>query len=973
MPGKKEKKQNKKNKSLSHIGTALFPRAMFAAVPRSPEPPKPPTPTGSRPPSALSTAIMDATFVGRAIASPSPNSTLRTTGELSRRVEGPEEAEFQRTVENTSMAHSSMYDYGDSEDEDDDDEDLDIMGTSRNHTSMDYDDPGYARVGDIQDMLAENKRGTISNRARLDTPPMSDDEVNSPMTTDRSGTTSNRLLQDSSELPGTSTKSLSAGHSAQVKGQIEEDPQEDEVDGRKQSGKKKAKKKGKEKKKKKAGKAADTEDDIEALYAQPMKKPVERELSNHSNSSSLTRVTSPTADDFSDLISPPPPWKKNVQSPGREVKDVLSGRSKTSGRTQELVQEPVIQQVKATNIHHAPPTSIHDDDMYSHIDRSQALGSLMEDRLQRTNARLEQELELVKQERDELQGSLEQRTRQLMEERGRSSAQQQQTSQGTSAIRAELRRTTAQNADLQAQVTDLTSMCQRQRDEKRSLQEANKKLRAENQAMLETAEKTNDQEDGVYIKQLKEQAERVIEENEELKNVVHKLNIHLSRYQAKYSSPQKGDPPGLPSRGSTPRWLTDTKYLSPLIAAYEEQLMEKEAEIEANLEDIQELRRNTEEVIRENQRLHTKRLSGGGGGGRRDAALHQSESWLSEMEEQARLVLEENQVVLEQVDLQQRKLQDQQRKHTQETIRLTKQLAALESERSSLEGDLSELQMKYGALKDQHEKTIKERESQMPVEEHMNAVAEYKRSMQDLRRQNEAETETTLSKLTSVEAEKTGVVMRLTSVQAENSQLKGEILALNKANKRLQHQMSLVERELEHSQTRELAANQHLNRVLEIAEQTAAERDSYKKMAKAQSQEKERAVNKMMAGNVAIGRMEEKLRMYKLRAESKVEDVLSQMKDQDELHTSRLTQYDREMKHLSHLVREKQDALDSITADKQKVEEHLEVVWQSAAQDNKRLKAKLARSLRSSSAVDSNLLPFGSDSDNRGLLSSESD
>ena len=54
----------------SHIGTALFPRAIFAAVPRSPEPPQParaPTPTQNRPPSALSTAIMDATMIGGAV------------------------------------------------------------------------------------------------------------------------------------------------------------------------------------------------------------------------------------------------------------------------------------------------------------------------------------------------------------------------------------------------------------------------------------------------------------------------------------------------------------------------------------------------------------------------------------------------------------------------------------------------------------------------------------------------------------------------------------------------------------------------------------------------------------------------------------------------------------------------------------------------------------------------------------------
>ena len=53
--------------------------------------------------------------------------------------------------------------------------------------------------------------------------------------------------------------------------------------------------------------------------------------------------------------------------------------------------------------------------------------------------------------------------------------------------------------------------------------------------------------------------------------------------------------------------------------------------------------------------------------------------------------------------------------------------------------------------------------------------------------------------------------------------------------RKLQHKLTMIERELSHSQAREAAANQHLNRVLEIAEQTAAERDSFKKMVCTQS------------------------------------------------------------------------------------------------------------------------------------------
>eukprot|EP00057_Strongylocentrotus_purpuratus_P034708 XP_796264.3 PREDICTED: centrosomal protein of 89 kDa [Strongylocentrotus purpuratus] len=642
--------------------------------------------------------------------------------------------------------------------------------------------------------------------------------------------------------------------------------------------------------------------------------------------------------------------------------EVVSGRSKKkSGRSKakNVVNEPMIEKVRVDNNQYAaapPPSAPQDNEIYSHLSRADSLNqSASDDYLRRTNERLETELDLIQRERDDLMNTLDQRTKQLVEERGR---------------RTDLNKSLGLVSDLEAQVGELSDTCHRQRDEKRVLQEANKRLKGENMTLQDMAQ-SNQEDDGMYLNQLKKQAGAVIQDNEELKNVIHKLNVQLSRYQAKYAPPQKGDPPGLPTRGSTPRWLTDTKYLSPLITAYEAQLMEKEEEIQVNVEEVEELRRSAEEVIRENQRLYRKLEETGGGGVGPKAK--KSESWLNEIEEQAQLVLEENQVVLEQMDLQQKKLHEQQRKHAQETIRLTKRLTLVESEKNATESELSELQIKYGALKDQHERSVREVESQMPVQEHLNTVAEYKRSMHDLKRQVEAETENTLSRLTAVETEKQSVAMRVVDYQAENSQLKGEIQAMLKAQKRLQHKLTMLEKELSHSEAREKAANQHLNRVLEIAEQTAAERDSYKKMAHTQAQEKERAVNKMIAGNVAIGRMEEKLKMYKLRAGDKIDDIVGRMKDQDEFHTSRLSQYEREMKHLGQLVREKQDALDEVAADKQKVEEQLEVVWQSATQDNKRLKARLAKSLRSSSAAESNLIPFGSDSDNRGLMSSESD
>ncbi|RNA17008.1 centrosomal of 89 kDa isoform X2 [Brachionus plicatilis] len=70
-----------------------------------------------------------------------------------------------------------------------------------------------------------------------------------------------------------------------------------------------------------------------------------------------------------------------------------------------------------------------------------------------------------------------------------------------------------------------------------------------------------------------------------LRNLVYRLNVELSDYQAKNpsaalkSSIKKIDISSLPKRGPIPIWLINSKYLSPLIAAYDDKLKERETKI----------------------------------------------------------------------------------------------------------------------------------------------------------------------------------------------------------------------------------------------------------------------------------------------------------------------------------------------------------------------------------------------------------
>ena len=138
-------------------------------------------------------------------------------------------------------------------------------------------DFSYAKLEEVSEMLAENKQGTISNRARLNTPDVSEEEMDSPQPTHRTGTTTNRsepVPEGTFEIPSTSQPQVhQQGHPQghpQGHAQSHSPDRQDEKDDGGKSGKKKKKKKGKEKD---GGKKQKKEDQqVEDLYSQPIKK-----------------------------------------------------------------------------------------------------------------------------------------------------------------------------------------------------------------------------------------------------------------------------------------------------------------------------------------------------------------------------------------------------------------------------------------------------------------------------------------------------------------------------------------------------------------------------------------------------------------------------------------------------------------------------------------------------------------------------
>ncbi|XP_035142936.2 centrosomal protein of 89 kDa isoform X4 [Callithrix jacchus] len=241
---------------------------------------------------------------------------------------------------------------------------------------------------------------------------------------------------------------------------------------------------------------------------------------------------------------------------------------------------------------------------------------------------------------------------------------------------------------------------------------------------LEEAEKAASQDVAASeLLYLRKQAQELVDENDGLKMTVHRLNVELSRYQTKFRHLSKEESlniEGLPSKGPIPPWLLDTKYLSPLLLAYEDIMKEKD-ELNATLkEEMRMFRMRVQEVVKENEELHQELNK---------SSPVTTEEW-RQLQTQAKLVLEENKLLLEQLEIQQRKAKDSHQERLQEVSKVTKQLMLLEAKTQDQEKELAENREQLEILRAKCRELKTHSEGKIAVEVHKSIVNELKRKSQ---------------------------------------------------------------------------------------------------------------------------------------------------------------------------------------------------------------------------------------------------
>ncbi|XP_059712957.1 centrosomal protein of 89 kDa isoform X4 [Haemorhous mexicanus] len=436
-----------------------------------------------------------------------------------------------------------------------------------------------------------------------------------------------------------------------------------------------------------------------------------------------------------------------------------------------------------------------------------------------------------------------------------------------------------------------------------------KTLEEENKRLKDAVENSHREGEATELLSLRQQAQELVDENDALKTVVHRLNVELSRYQTKFrslSQEENAKLKSLPMEGPQPPWL----------------------------EDMKNFKARVEELVKENEDLH----------GQLNNLITPTEWQL--LQTQAKLVLEENGVLMEQLKIQQAKAKDSHRQHVQEASKLTKQIVILEDKKKSQEEEIAEYQKQLEALCSTCEELKAKVDSRITAEEHLAVVNDLKSSLQQEQEKKLSEVEAVMGKMASLQTENKKLLLEKNNFMADKKILETEMQMTQKTNRRLKKKIGLLQLQLEEAMEKEVAAHHYLANLIGLVEKIAKERDHLVFLARCLENENHGVLKKIIEGSLRLGRLEEKVKVYKKKAAGKLGDINLKMTEQEKEFERKTAQYEQEKQHLQRLLQDKQETLNEVLQQNRKTEGELEIMWESTAKENKRMRELLQKSLR---------------------------
>ncbi|XP_039992629.1 centrosomal protein of 89 kDa isoform X1 [Xiphias gladius] len=483
------------------------------------------------------------------------------------------------------------------------------------------------------------------------------------------------------------------------------------------------------------------------------------------------------------------------------------------------------------------------------------------------------------------------------------------------------------NSEVQKEVVRTLPKKARMADEQKLLEQRLRRLEQEISHSQASSDLRSPAGSQAELRNLRQHAQELVDENDALKLTVHRLNVELSRYQTRFrplSKQESSKISGLPKMGSPPPWLLDMKYLSPLMLAYEDRINEKDALLQTTEEDVKRLHVHVEEVIKENERLHDQigKLRG----------INQKDC--HQLQQQAFLVLQENQVLIDQLEAQHVKAKANHSRHHSEVSKVSKQLMLLETEKQHLQEDLEEsrrllqenmreVQVLQARLKDA-----------VTWDEHCNIAGKLRGQLEQQENRNKSKMDELLLRLSSLQEENRKLALDKANLTSDIKRMEAELELTRQANRKAERRMSVLKQQKEDCVLKEEKTRHYLGAVISVADLVSQERDQLLQMASVLQQEKQGFISRILHGTVRYGKLQEEVKVHRRQSSTRLAAL-------EEAAEGRTASYKREILHLQRLLRERQEAEERLLQSKREVEEELEVVWQAATRENRQMKETL--------------------------------
>ncbi|XP_077570285.1 centrosomal protein of 89 kDa [Stigmatopora nigra] len=423
------------------------------------------------------------------------------------------------------------------------------------------------------------------------------------------------------------------------------------------------------------------------------------------------------------------------------------------------------------------------------------------------------------------------------------------------------------------------------------------------------------------LRDVRKQAQELVDENDALKQNVHRLSVELSAYQTKYRPLSKQEISKLssfPKMASPPPWLLDMKHLSPLMLAYDDMLNEKDALLRAAEEEVKKLRVQVEEVLKENERC--RRLIA-------EETEDLSKEECQKIQQQALLVLKENQELIEQLEELNSKNKSENGKRLSEVSRVTKQLMLLENENQRLQEDVEKYRKEASQSQKEAIALRAGLKDAVTWEEHCSIAGKLRRELtqeQSLTRSKADQAELLLHENQSLHAEKA-------QLMAAVERLRGELERSGQTNRKMKRRLSTLKRQKDECLLKEGKTRTYLDTVVSVADRITEERDQLLQMTSTLQQEKQGFIGNLLNGTVRFGQLQERVKVYRKLASNRLAAA-------EEAAAGEAASHRREMVHLQRMLGERQRAEEKLLQSKREVEEELKIVWQAATRENQQIK-----------------------------------